>query len=300
MGPIEKVSMAINIIEENLTKKLDLEDVAEKVHYSKYHLHRVFSRTTGLTIHDYIKRRQLTEAAKLLVFSHRPIIEIALMAGYQSQQAFTNIFTEMYKMPPNKYRENEKFYPLQLKFDFEGSYEMLYQKEEATWRITFASEEDIPCWMELVRLVVDGFPCLNEEEYAGTLRQKIEAKQALILKDGAIAIGVMLFSSDHGSIDFMGTHPLYRNKGIPKAFLDKVIGELVKGKEISITTYREGDKADTGHRKELKGLGFAEAELLVEYGYPTQKFVIAKSNEETRTCPGSALAPQQEECKNEQ
>lgn len=39
------------------------------------------------------------------------------MAGYKSQQAFTSIFTEMYKMPPNKYRENEKFYPLQLKFD---------------------------------------------------------------------------------------------------------------------------------------------------------------------------------------
>ena len=50
--------------------------------------------------------------------------------------------------------------------------------------------------------------------------------------------------------------------------------ELLKGKEISITTYREGDKADTGYRKEIKGLGFAEAELLVEYGYPTQRFIL--------------------------
>ena len=34
------------------------------------------------------------------------------------------------------------------------------------------------------------------------------------------------------------------------------------------------DKADTGYRKELKQLGFAEKELLIEFGYPTQRFVL--------------------------
>ena len=45
---------------------------------------------------------------------------------------------------------------------------------------------------------------------------------------------------------------------------------------MTITTYREGDKADTGQRQEIKKLGFAEAELLVEFGYPTQRFVLQK------------------------
>ena len=62
--------------------------------------------------------------------------------------------------------------------------------------------------------------------------------------------------------------------------LSKVMKELLKGKEISITTYREGDKADTGYRKEIKGLGFAEAELLVEYGYPTQRFILQQEERE--------------------
>ena len=74
----------------------------------------------------------------------------------------------------------------------------------------------------------------------------------------------------------MGTHPLYRQMGVPEALLNQVMGELIKGKEISITTFREGDKADTGYRREIIGLGFAEAELLVEYGYPTQRFVLPK------------------------
>ena len=153
---------------------------------------------------------------------------------------------------------------------------MLENKESRPWEAAFAQEADIPCWMELVRLVVDGFPCLDEEEYIRILQEKIRAGQALILKDGGIAVGILLFDTETGNIDFMGTHPLYRKMGIPRVFLNKVMDELAKGREISITTYREGDKADTGQRREIKGLGFAEAELLVEFGYPTQRFVLKK------------------------
>lgn len=278
---IEPIVSAIAYMEAHLTEKLDLDRIADAVHYSKYHLHRMFTEAVGLTPHDYLQRRQLTEAAKLLVFSDKSILDIALLAGYESRQAFTNVFTAMYKMPPSRYRENEKFYPLQLKFQFEGSYQMLNLKDNIQWEIEFATEDDIPRWMDLVRLVIDGFPCWNEEEYIPVLREKIRTRQALILKDKTIAVGIMLFSYETGSIDFMGSHPLYRKKGIPKAFLDKVMGELIRGKEISITTYREGDRADTGQRREIKCLGFAEAELLTEFGYPTQRFILKEAGYES-------------------
>ena len=94
------VSQAISFIENNLNGKLELETVAAALHYSKFHLHRLFTKTVGLTIHEYAQRRQLTEAAKLLVFSEKPIIEIALISGYESQQAFTSVFKAMYKTTP--------------------------------------------------------------------------------------------------------------------------------------------------------------------------------------------------------
>lgn len=50
--------------------------------------------------------------------------------------------------------------------------------------------------------------------------------------------------------------------------------EYLPGKELSITTYRDKDRADTGYRKELLQLGFAEREMLTEFGYPTQRFVL--------------------------
>ena len=275
---VKKITAAIDYIEGRLTQPLDLDGVAEAVHYSKYYLHRTFSKLVGMTIHDYIQRRRLTEAAKLLVFSAQPILEVALLAGYESQQAFTSVFTAMYKLPPNQFRENERFYPLQLKFEFGGSYHMLRSREPLEWEVSFAGEADIPCWMELVRLVVDGFPHLEEESYVRTLRERIATGQALILKDGAAAVGILLFSRESGSIDFMGTHPLYRGKGIPRALLDKVMGGLLREQEISITTFRAGDRADTGHRREIVELGFAEAELLMEFGYPTQRFVLPRED----------------------
>lgn len=279
MTRIAKVARVIDYIETNLTNKFDLDMIADAVHYSKYHLHRMFSETLGITLHEYIQRRQLTEAAKLLVFSEKSILDIALLSGYGSQQAFHGIFKSMYKLSPNQYRENEKFYPLQLKIELGENFQMSEGKGNGSWNITYATEEDIPCWMDLVRLVIDGYPHLQEDEYAPVLKQYIKNHQAMILKDGPMAIGIMLFSHNTGSIDFMGTHPLYRKRGIPKAFLDKVIRELLHNKEISITTYREGDKADTGYRKQIMDLGFAEAELLVEFGYPTQRFVLSTEDD---------------------
>ena len=60
-----------------------------------------------------------------------------------------------------------------------------------------------------------------------------------------MAIGVMEFSSDAG-IDFLAVHLQYRHLGNTKLFLDKLADELLYGKEITLTIYRAGDKADTG------------------------------------------------------
>ena len=90
----------------------------------------------------------------------------------------------------------------------------------------------------------------------------------------------MTFSRIAGSIEFLGIHPQYRNQKIQKLFLEVLLETYLPGQEISMTTYREGDKADTGHRDLLKNLGFAERELLIEYGYPTQRFVFNPSDKE--------------------
>ena len=271
------IETVIGYIETHLDGRLNLEQVAGAVHYSKYHLHRVFAETVGMTLHDYVQRRQMTEAAKLLVFSDKPVLEIALICGYESQQAFSDAFKAMYKLPPAQFRENREFYPLQLRFTLRRKTgNKGFTKDD----IHPAERRDIPAWMDLMRLAIDGYPAMNEDDYLRAITKTIDQGQALVLWDGDMLIGALAFSASPGCIEFLGVHPQYRRQGIQKLFLDALLEMYLPGQEISMTTYREGDKADTGHRALLKQLGFAERELLVEFGYPTQRFVLDPEKED--------------------
>lgn len=274
---IISIEAVIDYVESHLDGKLELETVAEAVHYSKYHLHRLFTEIAGMTIHDYVQRRQLTEAAKLLVFSDKPIIEIAFICGYESRQSFSSAFKAMYKLPPAEYREKRNFYPLQLRFTL---YQDMAAAEFTMQDIRPAEKKDISDWMELMHLVIDGYPVMDEAKYLSELEESISERRALVLRDGNRLVGAMVFTCSPGSIEFLGIHPQYRNRGFQKLFLDALLETYLSGQEISTTTYREQDKADTGHRELLLQLGFAERELLTEFGYPTQRFVLPPKKQE--------------------
>ena len=268
---LQSVRAVIDFIETHLDGRLNLERTAAAVHYSKYHLHRTFTAVTGMTIHDYAVRRQLTEGARLLAESDRPVLEIALSCGYESQQAFTAAFKEMYKLPPARYRAQGIFYPLQLPLCLEEQGNLAELSGQC---IRLSKETDIPAWLELARQCVDGYPCLDERAYLRWLRKSIREEQALILKDGDTVLGALGFSRETGMIDFLGIPPQHRKRGIAELFLRELAGRYLPGQEISMTTYREHDRADTGWRAGLKRLGFEEQEKLVEFGYPTQRFVL--------------------------
>lgn len=118
---IQILQFVIDYIEEHISECISLDDLAHATGYSKYHLHRMFSEVIGLTIHQYMKRRQLTEAARKLVYSEEPIIQIAFDAGYNTQQSFLQAFKGMYKLTPQKFRKMHQYRPIQLKFEMSGN-----------------------------------------------------------------------------------------------------------------------------------------------------------------------------------
>lgn len=113
---IEVIQLVIRYIDTHLEENLDLDSIAKEIHYSKYHLSRMFVNIVGFSLHKYIQRRRLTEAARQLVYSNDSIIEIAIGAGYQTQRSFTKAFKGMFTCTPQVYRKRKEFYPLQLKY----------------------------------------------------------------------------------------------------------------------------------------------------------------------------------------
>ncbi|MGH0052375.1 MAG: helix-turn-helix domain-containing protein [Sphaerochaetaceae bacterium] len=274
---ITQTAATIDYIEQHLDEKLNLDIVAAGVCYSKYHVHRVFRQTVGMSIHTYMKRRQLTEAAKLLVQTDIPILDIALQSGYESQQAFSSIFTAMYKKSPKTFRCSNRFYALQLPYEL---YEFPQINDvDINWErdITQATIHTLPCWISFISMVIDGFPCFEEPCCIANLKTAIANDQALVMKDGDQIIGAMIFERETGNIPFLGIHPQFKRKGIIEAFLKKAANEIPFAKTLQVTTYRAGDKADTGYRSLFKQLGFEASSLLIEYGYPTQLFTIPKA-----------------------
>lgn len=107
------VEKAINYIEKNLEKEINLDNISKNIGYSKFYLNRIFTEHTGITIHKYIQNRRLTVAAENLVKSDKPILQIAYEAGYNSQQSFSLAFKQLYLYPPKIYRKMGSFKPKQ-------------------------------------------------------------------------------------------------------------------------------------------------------------------------------------------
>ncbi len=53
--------------------------------------------------------------------------------------------------------------------------------------------------------------------------------------------------------------------------------QFPKGTEITVTTYRENDTKGKAARALYKRLGFIEDELIMEFGYPCQRFIFNKN-----------------------
>lgn len=142
----------------------------------------------------------------------------------------------------------------------------------------YGKPSDIDSWMNLVNNVSWNFPGLETQEkiqeHKETVLRFMSKKQALCIKDKDEIVGVILFSRGHNMICCLAVSPEYRRCGIGSILLKKAISELNPYKDITVSTFRENDSKGAAPRALYKKFGFAEDELIEEFGYPNQKFVL--------------------------
>ena len=144
--------------------------------------------------------------------------------------------------------------------------------------VCFGNAADIEQWMRLVRRVSWNFPGLETdkdlEEHRQTVLKFIGKRQALCVKSDDQIQGVLLFSRNRNMICCLAVSPESRRKGIASKLLKKALSELDKNRDITVSTFREGDEKGTAPRSLYKKFGFTEAEFTEEYGYPNQVFIL--------------------------
>ena len=99
-------------------------------------------------------------------------------------------------------------------------------------------------------------------------------KRALCVKNEQDIVGVLLYSRKHNMICCLAVDPAYRKRGIASILLKEALDKLDRDKDITVSTFRENDVKGIAPRKLYKKFGFEEGELIEEFGYPNQRFVL--------------------------
>ena len=91
---MRRVGEAIAWIASDTGDGIRLADCARAAGMSRYHFLRVFKRIAGMTPHQYVIATRLSRAAAALALSRRPVLEIALDAGFGDLSTFNRRFRE--------------------------------------------------------------------------------------------------------------------------------------------------------------------------------------------------------------
>lgn len=91
-------------IEEHLTEKIELAQIAEHVNVSRTYASAIFKEELGITISEFILKERMLEAKRMLRDTDLSVAAIADRLAFCSQSYFTKNFTETEGMTPVEYR----------------------------------------------------------------------------------------------------------------------------------------------------------------------------------------------------
>lgn len=103
---LQKLKGVLSYLEENLERKVSIQTLAEITGLSLHRFGVVFREVIGVSPHQYILRRRIEQAMKLLSGTEYPISSIASQLGFHDQPHFTRLFTATTGVSPTYYRKN--------------------------------------------------------------------------------------------------------------------------------------------------------------------------------------------------
>ena len=100
----EKMEQAKIIMNENLCREIDPEQLAARLNLSYSWFRKAFKDYTGYAPAKYFQELKMRKAKQLLVGSTHSVKEICFMLGYTSTEHFSNLFKKHAGITPLKYR----------------------------------------------------------------------------------------------------------------------------------------------------------------------------------------------------
>jgi AraC family transcriptional regulator len=108
MDYLAQVQRGIDYIEANLAHDIQAADVARHAGISHWHFQRIFKALTNETLKTYIRSRRFSQALEQLAATQERVLDIALAAGFETQESFTRAFKKAFSVTPARLRSCAK------------------------------------------------------------------------------------------------------------------------------------------------------------------------------------------------
>ncbi len=94
-------------IEEHLSESLEIYGICAHLGISRTKLYEIFRKEANLGVSEYIRKRRMHKAKKLLKNTKNPVWEIALEVGFDDYTYFSRVFKTAYGKSPREMRKND-------------------------------------------------------------------------------------------------------------------------------------------------------------------------------------------------
>lgn len=101
----QRVRSIMAYIGGHLDQEISLESIADEFQIHKTHLARIFKEETGISLHEFIRRKRIETAKSLLLNSRYRVNEIVYKAGFKNPQNFYTLFTRYVGLTPKAFRD---------------------------------------------------------------------------------------------------------------------------------------------------------------------------------------------------
>jgi AraC-like DNA-binding protein len=91
-------------VDRDYAQPLDLDDLARTAGISKYHFHRLFTATYGMTPAAYLSRRRIERAQDLLRATNLTVTEVCYAVGFSSLGSFSARFRAVVGEGPREFQ----------------------------------------------------------------------------------------------------------------------------------------------------------------------------------------------------
>ncbi|MGY3240158.1 MULTISPECIES: AraC family transcriptional regulator [unclassified Bradyrhizobium] len=101
-----RMRRVLDHIDRHLDADLDLESLSGVAAFSKFHFHRQFMATFGVSVHRYVQLARMQRASYQLAYDGAlGVTEIAMDAGYDAPDAFARAFRQRFGQSPSSFRK---------------------------------------------------------------------------------------------------------------------------------------------------------------------------------------------------